>query len=634
MSRISRLALKEEERDDRYIVEAPAGTAYIDILQKTENERLADPQLVSELVKLSRLVDCIQDCPEQLVSPEESKRFISEVFENIVNNVEFDNVPMNENDKKKYEQALAILYTEPPFLKTEAYHQFCIQRSEVEQKEVMILEMEQNMNKKTDQNEKKIIQTELIEQKALLKELKEALDAVERNYNFNLAEQIVAQAEQKVDSIPKSVMNLLKSLELLEISDPITQLTHVPANFSPTQLSEDNWIPVVLTADDIKKENISAAESIESDAISDDQIESIELEVQTVKCERIWFWPSLFDNNGWKWKTSSKPVSTGETDNNEGLIPAYIDKLIFARNLVIKGKSSSSVKTNFLTIKNNRILKSNVLLNAVKPRIEKLKIVKPISTVNLTMKPLVFATTLKPVIKEPLVIKPILTNLVIADSSKKLKWIKDFKILTTITKGKVLDQDGKGLSQVKITCSGRSGKRTVQSNTDGEFFLTGTGSYKLLIEKEGYVSVGKTVKLPLKKEMTPVVLKYKDRCPVKICLYLMENNQKIPFKGEVKILIKTGNSSRVERMNNKYCATFYLPPSYSTITITSSWAKEIYPDRKILNFSLYKNYTNRKIPVRTLTFYIYPAPILNNPEVQLLGFACKRVPKSPNSQNN
>jgi hypothetical protein len=97
-----------------------------------------------------------------------------------------------------------------------------------------------------------------------------------------------------------------------------------------------------------------------------------------------------------------------------------------------------------------------------------------------------------------------------------------------------------------------------------------------------------------------------------------------PFVGAAKVLIQSANDSRVESMDGRPEASFPLPTGDFTITVTSPESERVSPSSASVSLR------DDSQASQTLTFAISPAPILRNPDVQLLAFVCRRVPRCPN----
>lgn len=345
LSKLAETVIKEFHRDDLYVAQVPPGVVlgkeHFQVLQKLAADRLDDPESVARLVEICRLVDCIQVNSETVVSPDYSPGFLSERFPQILDNVQFVKPPLGEAEQRRYDQAQALLYEEPPIIKRPDYQEFCLLRADLEKKEVALMTMRLNHQKAQSTQEQAVLAGEISTLESLVKEQREALKAIDQSHNFWEAESIIDAAERDIDNIPQAVRDMVAAIPLMRIADPISHATHVGCNFSPSHLSEDNWIPLKLTREDIAQWQGSTSPSGAA-GLDDSEIESITLEVQTVTCSRPWLWPALFENQNWKWRNPSWPVSDGVLNGNtEKLIPGYIFGLVLARNVVVKGVPTS-----------------------------------------------------------------------------------------------------------------------------------------------------------------------------------------------------------------------------------------------------------------------------------------------------
>jgi hypothetical protein len=652
--RIAGAALKEFRQDDLYVAQTPAGIALSDahltLLQELELDRLKDPSSVARLVELSQIVDCIQDSVDQIKTPAQSPAYLSDVFPRLINNVEFLPAPLSADDRRQYDQAKAILFEDPPFLKTAAYQEFCILRSELEKKEVVLAEMKLNLKRMVSSAEKAALESEVADLAKLCAEKKEALDAMDRTNSFSSAEAIIDKAERRLDEMPASVHTALDTMELLKITNPITNETHVACSFFPSQLSEDNWVPLKLSPEDIAARTDDGEKPAEgSEDIDDKDIESIELEIQTVVCERPWLWSALFNNQHWKWQVSSKPIATGKMPAGDtSLIPAYIHGLIFARNLMIKCKSSAPTHLNFSRISVRPT--TGFLMRAITP----MKLTALPSTTPLTMKPTVIPITRKPPmlarsavssavvrklpvgpaiapLKRP--ISPIATTVVnrpVATSiGTKLMPIGGIVLRPGIfsklfARGRVVDNKGQGIYQATVTLMTSVGERRITTGSDGSFTFSSLdfGRYAVSVSKSGFTDVKGTISVPQAAPLT-IQMNQSATCEVRVRLLEEIAGKQQPFTAGVKLLIRSATSIRLESIEGRSEASFFLQPGSYTISATSPLVTQISPAQA--NIVLQQGQTTPA----TLTFSVSRAMTISNPEIQVLGFLCRKIPRSP-----
>lgn len=629
LSRIANTVVKEFGRDDLYVAQAPVtvslSDAHLKLLQQLEQDRLNDPTSVARLVELSRIVDCIQDRSGTIVMPTQELGYLSDVFRRVINNIEFHSAPMSDEEQHRYEQALAILYEEYPLLKTKVYHEFCLLRVELAKKDVVLLEMRQNLLHTQDSKARSLLESEIAILQQLNDKQQEVLDALDRAYSFRTAESIVEAAARAVDQIPQSISTMLDTIELLYIQDPITGDQHVACSFFPDHLSQDQWAPLQLTHEEIMQAlPADHGDPTAPNELDETEIELIELEVQSILCARAWFWSEIFDNPHWGWRTPLPSISTGEDSaSEEELIPAYIYGLIFARNLKIKGRSSAQSHFNSVEVNSNVI--SNFLM----------RMLKPVDLTPVELRPEVtLNNNLNPAILQPL--EPHQS----AELDLGAESIPPQFYSPAV--GQVVDEHGNGIYQVSVSLDYKivvdqllidaaileSKPELYQVLTDEKGWFSFTlraGQYPVNLEKEGFVTKQDILHVfPLEEPITQVFHMWQENlCYLPIHLVERVENVDKPFSGQVKIVIKGDNYERIEVVDGQSEYQLRLPAGNFTITVVSTESIEILPSNQQITLH------SGDITGPTLTYTIIRAPILSNPEIQLLGFICRKVPRCP-----
>lgn len=681
LSRLAETVIEEFNRDDLYVAQVPAGVIlgreHFEVLQKLASDRLDDPESVARLVEISRIVDCIQVHEETVVTPEETPGFLSDRFPQIIENVQFVSAPLGEAKQRHYDQAQALLYEDPPFIKRPEYTDFCLLRADLEKKEVALTEMRLNLQRTENPEEQSVLASETALFENLVKEQREALEALDRVHNFQSAETIIDAAEREVDSIPTAVREMLDSMELLQISDPISHVTHVGCNFSPSHLSEDNWIPLKLTREDIAKWNGTGKTGENGDiGLEDDEIDTITLEVQTVLCSRAWLWSALFENQHWRWQSPSQPVSDGTLDGStDTIIPGYIYGLVLARNVVVKGKPSAQQQFAKAKLKagSKTVMKADLLTQAITP-IQTLTVrpLKPVSpgvqpavstlqarpTAKLRLQsavasgqvaPLISRSAVQPVLAEPTLAQPAQLNLnqtaVLRQptpnlapqlntqlvSSNLLK--HRIEVLQRVTlmmpaRGRVVAPQGRGLYQAVVTIQTPSGERRVHTGQDGHFTAqVAQGRYGVKVDKPGFMTAKGFISVPQKGNPLVITMTPISKEQLKILLVEPVSGGTCPFVGFAKVTIEGNNTRQVEIMNNQSEMVVSLQPGGYTVTLVSEMAEKVAPTRQ--SVEVRSQAGNNNSGESKVIFTIYPAPQISNPEVQLLGVICRRVPPCP-----
>ncbi|MBE9156320.1 carboxypeptidase regulatory-like domain-containing protein [Nodosilinea sp. LEGE 06152] len=699
LSKLAETVIKEFRRDDLYVAQVPLGVVlgkeHFQVLQKLAADRLDQPESVARLVEISRLVDCIQINSETVVSPDDSPGFLSERFPQILANVQFVRPPLGEAEQRRYDQAQALLYEEPQIIKRPDYQEFCLLRADLEKKEVALMAMRLNHQRAQSIQEQTVLAGELSALESLVKEQREALEAIDRVHNFRSAEGIIDAAERDIDSIPLAVRDMVAAIPLMRIADPISHATHVGCHFSPSHLSEDNWIPLKLTREDIAQWQSNGTSSPGGAAgLDDSEIESITLEVQTVTCSRPWLWPALFEHQNWKWRNPSRPVSDGVLNGNtEKLIPGYVFGLVLARNVVVKGVPTSqkhfaqaqAATAKVATVQAATVDSSDLLTYAITPneilaaqvmQVNSLQVNsallehKTTSAYNLRVKsavasgqvaPLISSHSIQPALAQASqfkVAKAIQSSpsqmdlsknaqLQVADAAKlrpvdiqptgqlnsKL-FPQQFRhridllqreALMMPARGQVVDPQGRGLYQAMVTIQTPHGTRFVHTGQNGDFTARlPQGRYAVKVDKPGFITASGFVTVPQTTNPPVITMVPEATGQLKICLLEQVAGKTYPFTGAAKVMIEGKHSQQVEVLNNRSETIVSLSPGRYQIMLSSETAEKIIPATQTVEIASQANSSETRVE-----FTLYPAPQISNPEVQLLGFICKRVPACP-----
>ena len=121
--------------------------------------------------------------------------------------------------------------------------------------------------------------------------------------------------------------------------------TYVPANF----VESDSWTRVTLDQSEIaslterareEAPELAESELVRTDIQSDLEIERLSVELARIKLLRPWFESEVPRSRIWKWQFDREPLSDGG-DPPRGTLPAYMDSMVFARNLEIKLKAGN-----------------------------------------------------------------------------------------------------------------------------------------------------------------------------------------------------------------------------------------------------------------------------------------------------
>ena len=543
------------------------GAAHLDLLQQLELDRLDDPASVARLIELSRIVDCIQPHPGMLTTPDRDPSYLSDVFPSLVKNVKFVTAPLSDDERRRYEQALALLYEEPPFLKTPSYQEFCILRSDFEKKDLALTELLLNLQRQESLEVRAALEGEIAALQQLCAQLQEAIEAIDRANGFRDAEVVRNAAERQIDGVPDSVLTVLDTMELFHIKEPISNDEHVCCSFFPSHLAGDSWAPLKLTRADIKRgEDGGEDTTSDPDELDDSEIDSIELEIQTLVCERRWLWSPLFENGHWEWGTPSDPISNGSEDSGESeLIPAYIHALIFARNLTVRGQPSARSRVK-LAAEQEVQPAANLLMRAIKatPQFHVGTPVAHVARANPSISAAISASRVAPVVSRSSVTPAVIRARPVGPAVVRIPGVNDRGSSTgsplsgsirellpsrlivrpgiirpLIATGRVVDEQGNGIHQASVTIEGNTGLRSVRTGPDGSFtFPTlNHGRYRVNVEKAGFETVGGSITVPQIEEQT-IRMRRVASCQVQVRLMEQADGAQRPFVGGRRSLFR------------------------------------------------------------------------------------------------
>lgn len=624
LERIAQVARRQFGEEGHLIATTESGSRlleeHLEFLKGFEPERMADVEEVRVLLEISRLVDCVQDGTSRFAGPERTRGFLSDRYREIVENLEFASASVDPDLRQRYEQAERVLYIDPPFLKTEEYEEFCILRTDIEQKEVSLLEIRRQLASTTDATEKERLTLEAAELESLVKEQRDVLEGWDRTYSFTLAEEIKDSIARKSSGLPQSVQDALKAFDLFKITDAISNESHVMCSFFPSHLSEDNWTLVRLNQEDIEgfdEDNPQVELLPESSGFTfpaDAQIDLVEAEIQILSVQRPWFWHELFENRSWRWKSPSGPVSEG-LPNDRGLIPAYVVGLIVARNLMVRGRTEAVPLAPGPTRFGNLLAVSKRLVAPV---------VTPATVTRrervMVRAPFVLAPLRAPADRSTANTRPL--SEIVRFASRFRARMPVSRQLTTLS-GRVTDEAGAPASGAVVHLqkqpSGSSQKKLTSSRGEFSFGLAAKGQYTLTVSRPGYVTFRQSVLIEQDKTCTVQLRALATMAPALVVRLKTKAGE--PFEGTTEILInRVGDAlRRTHKIEGASEVRIPLPPGRYDIRVFARGARRVEPAQTIVDLSR----------ETVITFQIDTGVILHNPDTYLVGFVCRRVSKSP-----
>jgi Carboxypeptidase regulatory-like domain len=635
---VTRAVVAEFNRDDLYVAEPPPGVAlgqpHLDVLRTLAEDRIDDPGTIGRLFEVSRIVDAVQSGGPTLEAPQEARGFLSDLFERIVANVAFRPAPLSAQGKQAYDRALATLYSDPQVkLKTEPYQEFCSLKLDADQKDVQLLGLKAQLARATPE-ERVAVDAQIATLEETLRELRELIESTDEVKGFSAAKEVVDAAERSMDGFPASVTSNLDFLEQGRIGDPATNALFLPASFLPSSLSEANWAPMRLTAEDLAK-----AAGAENGA-SIEGIESIELEFQTLRVDRPWFWPALFENGRWDWKAQSPAVSNGKADpDGKTMLPAYVYALVFARNLLVKRRRASA-DTPPPALPGGILLQrmlTPMVMTAPPVRAVPEGRAAPaaIAARRRAAAPALVAAPVamvaQPVAARMMVARPAAATLQAADIGTIERPVRVQPLAIRLraeqiaifharfsADGVVVDETGQPVFGARVQIAGT--ERVTATGPDGRFSLSdlGGGPAALEITRQGFAPAKAAVQVP---QSGPASIRLQRLDPCEVTVELITEDTQSLYKGRAQLTVTTSEGTRIEAIDDRDLATVKLPAGRSTLVLTVPGAEAVTPREQVLDLQ-----PGERRPVR---FTVRPAFVLEMRDVSLLAYVCRRVPASP-----
>jgi Carboxypeptidase regulatory-like domain len=343
-------ALRIMEDEHCYVATSPSSTPILAEHIATLADPAAfasSPGALAAAVQLSRIVDYVQDGSPVFDWQRVGQDFVSNVYPKIKANVRFARAALSGKELEEFDRAQATLYDDPPWVETAAYAQYAELKVQVQLGRVQLWRLQLELaaaDEAEKQAEKKALQERIAAIEEGLEVQEGLLRSLDERHRFEEALRIYQSAQ--LAGFPKSVEDASAMLgtPLAEIPTPDGVETHVRAVFSPNRIAEENWITVKVGRDQIRAADPAnplvppprAGDRVAP--LDEEAIESIELDLQVFKVERFWLWDALFGNRLWTWETPDEPVSTGGQPPS-GRLPAYTTAVIIARNLRVSGRS-------------------------------------------------------------------------------------------------------------------------------------------------------------------------------------------------------------------------------------------------------------------------------------------------------
>jgi Carboxypeptidase regulatory-like domain len=657
-------ALRIMEDEHCYVATSPSSTPILAEHIATLADPAAytsSPGALAAAVQLSRIVDYVQDGSPVFDWQRVGQGFVSNVYPKIKANVRFARATLGGEELEEFDRAQAALYEDPPWVKTAAYARYAELKVQVQLGKVQLWELQLELAS-ADEDKKKALQERIAAIEAGLEVQESLLKSLDEHHRFEDALRIYQSAQ--LAGFPKSVEDAgaLLGTPLAEIPTPDGVESHVRAVFSPNRIAEENWITVKVGRDQIRAADPAnplvppprAGDRVAP--LDEEAIESIELDLQVFKVERFWLWDALFGNRLWTWETPDEPVSTGGQPPS-GRLPAYTTAVIIARNLRVSGR--------------NRLVDSAAVGSQTPLQLATFRFAAP--TVDATGQTLRIAAQgrlVQPVaLAQPAAsLAPAAASLAIgtratvlpADTRRLLARYASINL--PVVQGRVVDAEDRPVAdatvQAKDLGSGQVMVKTTAQNGEVSFELPAPATHEVTVTKPGYqpftqqlplqpggqfaarlesqVQVQRVLltrrsfdprspfwRLPVKVDWTrpttpqPAVLHPLTVALTKAVADDRQEAMDVPVR--VELADAQGVRQQVVTVDPGKDVAFNLPPGRYQVSASCEVYDAAGPSSQSVDLA----------QAAGVAFAFRPRTILESRELYLLGFVCRRVPRSP-----
>jgi hypothetical protein len=648
-------ALRIMEDESCYIATSPMSTPilaeHIDTLANPA-AFVSSPGALAAAVQRSRIVDYVQDGGPVFDWQRVGQDLVSDVYPKIKANVRFARAALSGKELEEFDRAQATLYKDPPWDETDDYAEYAKQKVQVALNRLQRLELQLELGS-ADEAKKAALGDRIAAIKASLKLQEDALKARDDLHRFEEALRIYQSA--RLAGFPKSVEDASAMLgtPLAEISTPDGSETHLRAIFSPDRIAEENWITVKVGRDQIRAADAGnplvppprAGDQVAP--LDEEAIESIELDLQVFKVERSWLWDALFGNRMWKWETPEDPVSTGGQPPR-GSLPAYTTALIIARNLRVSGR--------------NRLVDSAVVGSRTPLQLATFRFTAPqVDATGQTLRIAAQGRLVHPVAAGPpaaAALGPAGRTMVMpADTTRLLA--RFARINPPVVQGRVVDAEDRPVAdaavQSKDLGTGQVMVKTTAQNGEVSFDLPAPATHEITVTRPGYTPF--VQQLPLQpggqfvarlesQYQVPRILFTRQsvdprlplgRLPVRwprpttpqpvdlrtltvaLTKDVADDRQEAM---DAPVRVEIGNAQGVQQVvtvDPGKDVAFNLPPGSYQVSASCEVYDAAGPSTQSVDLD----------QAAGVAFAFRPRTILESRELYLVGFVCRRVPRSP-----
>ena len=657
-------ALRILEDESCYIATSPMSTPilaeHIDTLANPA-AFVSSPGALAAAVQLSRIVDYVQDGGPVFDWQRVGQDFVSNVYPRIKANVRFARAALSGKELEEFDRAQATLYREPPWDETDDYAEYAKQKVQgrLDRLRLWELQLELGSLGSADEARKAALRDSIAATEASLEVQESLLKALDDLHRFEEALRIYQSAQQV--GFPRSVEDASAMLgtPVAEISTPDGSETHLRATFSPNRIAEENWITVKVGRDQIRAADAGnplvppprAGDQVAP--LDEEAIESIELDLQVFKVERSWLWDALFGNRMWKWETPEDPVSTGGQPP-QGSLPAYTTAVIIARNLRVSGR--------------NRLVDSAVVGSRTPLQLATFRFTAPqVDATGQTLRIAAQGRLVHPVASGPPAAASLAPAAALAPAGRTMVMPADTtrllarfaRIDPPVVHGRVVDAEDRPVAdaavQSKDLGTGQVMVKTTAQNGEVSFDLPAPATHEITVTRPGYTPF--VQQLPLQPG-GQFVAKLESQYQVPRILFTRQSVDprsplgRLPVRWprpttpqpvdlqtltvaltkavaddrqeamDAPVRVEIGNAQGVQQVvtvDPGKDVAFNLPPGSYQVSASCEVYDAAGPSTQSVDLA----------QAAGVGFAFRPRTILESQELYLVGFVCRRVPRSP-----
>jgi hypothetical protein len=306
--------------------------------------KAATPETLITYSEFSRETNIIPRGPIFQIEEGES---LWEMYTEIFKNAEIAQSTLTPDEAAEYQNAISLLRSDTP----DGLHADSPQLALYKQyRDASIKANEEYLNRKTSaglSNDPAVKSQWNDTDEPLLRQQAAQIDADWTNNGFKAevehAQMIETQCASRSPDLQWNEWSSSFDPKLDLMTDPNSQQFAI-TSFSPYDVFDnDDWSLFELNSDEIAQLVNQAPPELKQILganAANSKIDSISFEYRSVSVARPWFRPEVFSARFWRFSNASQLLSDGGNPPN-GLCPAYVAALVFARNIQVTTRESS-----------------------------------------------------------------------------------------------------------------------------------------------------------------------------------------------------------------------------------------------------------------------------------------------------